>query len=97
MAGLVLNNGPTIGPSSWNPSNVVGSSSTVTANGRQIIVLDKDQVITHVKPGKNPDPKSGLVIATSKVFIEGKRAAQIGDICTHGEVLVKSSPNIFIA
>lgn len=95
MAGLVLNYGPTIGPSSWNPSNVIGTSSSVTANGHQIIVLDNDQVITHIRPGKNPSPKNGLVIATSKVYVEGKRVAQIGDLCTHGEVLVKSSHNIF--
>lgn len=95
MAGIVLDNAPTVGPGPWKPSVVVASSSTVMANGKKI-VLDGDPVITHIKPGKSPSPISGKVIASSgKVFVEGKAIAQIGDVCSKGEVLVESSTSVF--
>lgn len=98
MAGLVLNNAKTIGPGPWEPSNVVGTTSTVFANGQQIIVRQDDAVITHIKPGDDPSPIAGLVIArTAKVFIEGKPIAQLADVCTMGEVIVECSPNVFVS
>ncbi|ADQ53114.1 gp5.4 conserved hypothetical protein [Aeromonas phage 65] len=97
MAGLVLSGAKTIGPGPWLPSQVIGTTSTVFANGRQILVREDDRVITHIKPGDDPSPKSGLVIASSaKVFIEGKRVAQLADICTEGEVIVECSTNVFV-
>lgn len=95
MAGIVLDQAKTIGPGPWRPSKVTATSSTVFANGSKI-ALHGDKVETHTKPGKNPSPISGAVIASSsKVFIEGKAVAQIGDITTTGEVLVESSSNVF--
>ena len=94
MAGIVLDMAPTVGPGPWNPSNVVATSSTVFAEGKKIVVQD-DQVIKHDRPD-GPDWKQGKVIARSgKVFIEGKPVAQIGDICTDGEILVKSASSVF--
>ena len=95
MAGLVLNGAPTVGPGPWLPSTVVGTSSTVLAENEQIIVLHGDSVVTHIKPGSSPSPISGLVIGKGKVYIEGKLAAQIGDICTKGEIIVKSAESVF--
>lgn len=95
MAGLVLNGAPTVGPGPWLPSTVVGTSSTVFAEGQQIIVLAGDSVVTHIKPGKSPSPISGVVIGKGKVLIEGKQAAQIGDICSAGEILCKSADSVF--
>lgn len=96
MAGIVLNEAPTIGPGPWAKSKVIGTSSTVFANGRTIVVRQDDRVVTHTKPGDSPEPISGRVIArTSKVFVQGKPLAQIGDICDLGEVLCKSSSNVF--
>ncbi|UYD60206.1 baseplate puncturing device [Aeromonas phage avDM12-TAAL] len=95
MAGIVLNMAPTIGPGPWKPSKVVGTSSTVFAEGQQIVVKQDDQVIRHERPD-GPDWKQGKVIAsTSKVFVEGKPIAQIGDVCTDGEILVKSATSVF--
>ncbi|QIW87121.1 phospholipase [Aeromonas phage Ahp1_CNU-2021] len=96
MAGLVLHNAPTIGPGPWSPSKVLGTSTTVFANGKQIVVRQDDRVQTHTKPGDDPQPISGKVIArTSKVFVQGKPLAQIGDVCDLGEVIIKSSSNVF--
>lgn len=97
MAGLVLSGAKTVGPGPWLPSQVIGTTSTVFANGRQILVRENDQVITHIKPGDDPSPKAGLVIASSsKVFIEGKLVAQLADVCTEGEVIVECSSNVFV-
>ena len=94
MAGIVITGAPTVGPGPWVPSTITGTSSTVFVNGSAVVLKD-DPVATHIKPGKNPDPISGKDVPTSKVFIEGKQAAQIGDVCTEGEVICKSSPDVF--
>lgn len=95
MAGICITPTPTVGPAVWVPSAVIGSSQSVLVNGLPV-VLAGDTVTTHIKPGDNPSPISGAVIATSKVIIEGKLAAQIGDVASAGELLVGSSPNVFI-
>lgn len=96
MAGIVLDKAKTIGPGPWNPSKVIGTSSSVFANGSKIVVREGDSVEVHIKPGDDPSPKAGKVIArTTKVFVEGKPIAQIADVCTEGEVIVECSSNVF--
>lgn len=94
MAGIALDQHTTIGPGPWNPSKVVASSTTVFIEGKTVVLHNAD-VITHVKPGSSPSPIQGKVIATSKVIIEGKRVARIGDLCTDGEVICKSATSVF--
>jgi uncharacterized Zn-binding protein involved in type VI secretion len=46
-------------------------------------------VVERRKPGKNPSWKSSkVVVNSSKVIIEGKRAASIGDVTADGGVIV---------
>lgn len=94
MAGIALNQDTTIGPGPWVPSTLVASSTTVFIEGKTVVLHNSD-VITHIKPGKSPSPKQGKVIATSKVIIEGKRVARIGDTCTDGEIICKSATSVF--
>lgn len=96
MAGIVLNGAATIGPGPYLPSSVVASNNTTVFSGGKPVVVSGDQVVTHIKPGNDPAPIAGKVIATSStVFIGGKPVARIGDTCDKGETLVESATNVF--
>lgn len=97
MAGLVLHGNPTIGPGPWKPSTMIATSQTVTCNGLPIVLLN-DTTQSHIKPGKEPAPKAGKVVMNrTKVLIEGKTPAQIGDVLSEGEIICKSSNNTFVS
>ena len=95
MAGIVTHMAKTSGHDDFPPTNVIATSSTVFVNGEKV-VLHGDKIIPHTNPdGKTHD---GTVIAsTSKVFIEGKPAASIGDMITCGDTIAESSSNVFIS
>lgn len=95
MSGICISPTPTIGPTVWLPSVVIGTSQTVLVNGMPV-VLQGDTVTTHIKPGDSPSPIAGSVITSSKVFVEGKQVAQIGNVASAGELLVGSSTNVFV-
>lgn len=96
MAGIVLNNAATMGPGPYLPSTVTASTNTTVFSGGKLVVVQGDQVVTHIKPGNDPAPIAGKVIATTgTVFIGGKPVARIGDQCDKGEILVESSSNVF--
>ncbi|MFS1420512.1 PAAR domain-containing protein [Vibrio splendidus] len=88
MAGLATEANTIIGPGPWLPTKAIASSQTVTI-GDSPVLLHDDDVVERRKPGKNPSWKSSkVVVNSSKVIIEGKRAASIGDVTADGGVIV---------
>lgn len=94
MAGIVLDKAKTSGHDMYPPTVVNASSSTVKINGKRV-VLHGDPITPHTKTVKPHDTHGGTVIATSsKLFIEGKAVARLGDKITCGDVIVECSSDV---
>ena len=96
MAGLAYNHCITTGHDAYPPTDVNATQSKVFTGGIAV-VRDGDPITPHTKTTKPHDTHGGVVEArTSKVFVNGKKAAQIADPISCGDTIAQSSHKVFI-
>lgn len=96
MAGLSFNNAITSGHEAWPPTNVIASQSKVFVDGIPVL-REQDEIIPHTEIKKPYETHGGKVIArTSKVFVQGKKAAQMADSISCGDTIAQSSSKTFV-
>ncbi len=98
MPAIARSGDPTTGHATYPPTNVVGGSPKVSAQG--IGVLSEANLIhvTHCNTVKPHDCHAGSAATFSdKVFIEGSPAVRIGDMLTCGDTVAGGAGKVVSA
>ncbi|AHY25136.1 PAAR motif of membran proteins [Pectobacterium bacteriophage PM2] len=96
MAGLSYNKCITSGHSSYPPTDLNSTQSKVFTGGIPVLV-EGDQITPHTNMVHPYDTHGGSVQPrTSKVYVTGKKAAQMADPISCGDTVSQSSNKVFL-
>lgn len=96
MAGLSFDKCVTAGHASWPPTIINASQSKVFTGGIPVLV-EGDQIVPHTEMVEPYETHGGSVQPrTSKVYVTGKKAAQMADPISCGDTVSQSSGKVFI-
>lgn len=94
MAGLSFNQALTAGHDDFPPTVVNSTQSKVFVGGIPVLV-EGDQITPHTRIVEPYDTHTGSVQPrTSKVYVTGKKAAQMADPISCGDTIAQSSPKV---
>lgn len=96
MAGLARHGSVTTGHETYPPTTLIATQTKVIIEGIPACV-EGDTIVVHTNTVPPYDRHSGAVIAnTSKVYITGIKAAQIGDSISCGDMIAQASSKVII-
>ena len=96
MAGLSYDKARTTGHSTYPPTIINATQSKVFVEGIPVLV-EGDPIVPHRNTVEPHDTHGGECVAgTSKVFVTGKKAVQMGDRISCGDTVAFSSSKVFI-
>lgn len=96
MPGLSYNNALTAGHEAWPPTNAIASQTKVFVQNIPVL-REGDQIIEHAEIKKPYETHGGAVIArTSKVFVQGIKAAAMADAISCGDTIAQASNKVFV-
>lgn len=96
MAGLAHHGSVTTGHATYPPTTLIATQTKVLVEGIPACI-EGNLIVPHTNTVKPYDTHSGAVIAdTSKVYITGVKAAQIGDSIGCGDMIAQASSKVSI-
>lgn len=96
MAGLSFNQALTSGHDDFPPTVINSTQSKVFVGGIPVLI-EGDKITPHTRIVKPYDTHEGVVQPrTSKIYVTGKKAAQIADPISCGDTVAQSSNKFFI-
>lgn len=97
MAGLAHDKSITTGHEYYPPTVVNAENNSKVYVQSKLVIVEGDSITPHTRIIEEHHTHGGVVISsTNKVYISGKKAAQIGDSITCGDMVAQSSNKVFI-
>lgn len=96
MSGLSFDGAITTGHGQFPPTTIIATQSKVFVDGKAVCRED-DPIVPHTRTTMPYDTHSGVIVPkTTKVYIMGKKAAQIGDAISCGDTIAEASGKTFL-